>query len=83
MHRSKTAWSFDHHVGAAQERRRIIEAERLSGFQIDDHFHFGGLLNWQIGWLCATQTEKDVGPEVNGLSQPLKAPADMLGQKRP
>jgi hypothetical protein len=41
------------------------------------------LLNWQIGWLCATQTEKDVGPEVNGLSQPLKAPADMLGQKRP
>ena len=36
MQCSKTAFLFDDFVGAREQRERDIEAERLSGFQIDD-----------------------------------------------
>jgi hypothetical protein len=46
---------FDHQVGAAKQRQTYSKSERLRGFQIDDQFRLGGLLNWKIGWLFALE----------------------------
>jgi hypothetical protein len=41
--------SFDHLVGALQQRRRHFDAKRLCGLQIDHQFELGGLLDRQVG----------------------------------
>jgi hypothetical protein len=47
--------SFDHRVGAQQERFRDCEAERLGGRQIDDQIEFCRLLDRDVGRLRPTQ----------------------------
>ena len=37
--------SFDHLVGAAEQRQGHGQAERFSGLEVDDQFEFGGLLH--------------------------------------
>ena len=44
---------LDHLVGAADQRQRNGEAERLGSLQVDDQLDFGGLLDRQIGRLLA------------------------------
>ena len=44
---------FDHLVGAADQRQRNGEAERLGSLQVDDQLDFGGLLDRQVGRLLA------------------------------
>jgi hypothetical protein len=46
---------FDDLVGAALQRHRNSEAERLRGLEVDDEPDFRGLLNRQIGWLFALE----------------------------
>ena len=46
---------FDHLVGAADQRVRDGDAERLGGLQVDDHLDFSGLLDRQIGRLLALE----------------------------
>jgi hypothetical protein len=41
----QTAWSFDHLVGAGEQRRWHREAKRFGSFQIDDEFELGRLLD--------------------------------------
>ena len=43
--------SFDHLIGATEQRKRYDKAECLSGFQIDDQIDLSDLLNWKISWL--------------------------------
>jgi hypothetical protein len=57
MHRSersaRAAILFDHLIGAAEQRRRDREAERLSSLEVNDKFVPGWLLHRKVGWLGA------------------------------
>jgi hypothetical protein len=52
--------SFNHLVGAQQERLRNGQAECLGGREIDDEIEFGGLLDRKIARLGATQNLVDI-----------------------
>jgi hypothetical protein len=54
--------SFDHLVGASEQRdRQRVQAERLGGFQIDDQVELGRVLHRQIGRLLALEDAVDIG----------------------
>src|SRR5436190_10323123 len=46
---------FDHLVSKLLKMQRHIQAERFGGIEVDDEFEFGGLLDWEVGWLGALQ----------------------------
>src|SRR5262249_14349210 len=56
----RLAHSFDHLVGAAEQRERKGDPERLGGDQVDDQFDLHGLLDRQIGRLVALKNAADI-----------------------
>src|SRR6266700_7303274 len=52
--------SFDHLIGAGDEGRGDVEADRGRGFEIDDQLEFGGQLDRQIGRPGAVEDAVDV-----------------------
>src|SRR5437667_4286598 len=53
--------SFDHLVGADQQRRWDGDAERLRGREIDHQLILGRLLYRQLAWSVALENLVDVG----------------------
>src|SRR5436305_12824677 len=56
----RLAHSFDHLVGAGDERRRHSNAKRPGSLHIDDQLEKGGLLDRQVGRTGAFQDFVDV-----------------------
>src|SRR5215510_9355340 len=58
--------SFDHLVGAQQERFRDRQAQSLGGGKVDDEIEFSRLLDREIAWLRPAQNLVD---EVSGAPE--------------
>src|SRR5262245_60970168 len=52
--------SFDHLIGAGEQRRRHLEAKRSRRFEVDDQLVLGWRLHRQIGWLRTLEDAIDV-----------------------
>src|SRR5499426_2962367 len=44
--------SFDHLVGASEEGRWYVKAERPRSLEVDHELELGPLLHRQVGWFC-------------------------------
>src|SRR5262249_34514225 len=51
---------LDHLVGAREQRRRHIEAERLGGPHVDEQLDLRGLLDWQVDRFLAFENTASV-----------------------
>ena len=72
--RGPSTSSLDHLVGAGEQRRRHIKAERSRGLKIDDEFELGGLHDRQVGRLGAFEdlTGIDASGATNRASARLR-----------
>src|SRR5215467_3749782 len=60
----RVGFSFDHLVGNREQRRRNVDAERLSRLQVDDEFELARLYDRQVRWSLALEDAADINPEL-------------------
>ena len=51
---------FDHLVGAGEQRRRNVKADRVGRLQVDDELESGRQLDRHFGWFLAPEDAADV-----------------------
>src|SRR5262245_46364055 len=56
--------SFDHLVGAAEQREWHREPKRLGSLEVKDQFDFGELLHRQIGGVLALENATDIDADL-------------------
>jgi hypothetical protein len=56
----QTASLFDHFVGEREQLVRYVEAERLSGFEVNNQLELAWLLHREIGGLGAFENSVDI-----------------------
>ena len=67
----QTAFLFDHLVGAAEQRDRPGDAERLRGFKVDDELDLGRLSHYrEARGPCAPQNLTDIDPDLSAIPEP-------------
>jgi hypothetical protein len=60
MHCSKRASLFDHLVGAGEQRRRHLKAERLRSLQVDHQLVLGRRLHREVSGFLALEDAVDI-----------------------
>jgi hypothetical protein len=74
--RQDDSCSFDHLVGACEERRRDFDAERLGGLKIDHQIELDRQLDRQIGGLAWNAKRViDLGGETTATNIKSKEPS--------
>src|SRR6266704_210105 len=72
----QTASLFDHLVGAGEKGFRNRKANRFRGFDVDDEFELGGLIDWQVGGRGAIENAPHVDSCATISVYPVVAVAD-------
>ena len=73
------ASSFDHLVGAGEERRGHFEAERLGGLQIDDQLEFVGPVDRDVARLGPVEDLVHINSKSFGKLPELISPPESAG----
>jgi hypothetical protein len=68
--------SFDHLVGAGEQRWRHLEAERFGSFEVDYQLVFGRRLNRQVGRLLALEDAINVADRRTELAHDVGSVGD-------
>ena len=72
---------LDHLVGATKERQRHGDAKHLCGFEVDEQFDFGGLLDRQVHRLFALENAAHVAPGETAGVDDVGAVADQASSR--
>src|SRR5260370_14369434 len=74
--------SFDHLVGAREQRRRNFDAQRTRGRQIDDELKFGGLHHGQVGGLSALEDAASIDAKLPKCFRKVRSVAHQTADLR-
>src|ERR1700730_1592810 len=74
---------LDNLVGAGEQRRRHVDAERLGGYKIDDHFESRRLHHWKVGGLLALNDAAGIEADLAiGIGQARSVSHQTTGRDR-